>query len=58
MSVDTVNETRARPARRARAKDPQGATRAIAETAAALRFRALPRHVVERAKDLVLDHLR
>ena len=57
MSVDTVNETRARPARRARAKDPQGATRAIAETAAALRFRALPRHVAERAKDLVLDHL-
>lgn len=42
---------------RKRNHEAQEATRAIAAHVAALRARNLPAHVVERAKDLVLDHI-
>lgn len=61
MTTLDVNTTRPR-SRRATAGKPAaargtGPTQAIAQHVAALRFRALPAHVVERAKDLVLDHI-
>lgn len=49
--------TRRKAATAARSRDLRGTTAAIAETVARLEFRALPSPVVERAKDLVLDHI-
>lgn len=56
-ATTTRSRSRRTGARTASTAGDAGPTQAIAQAVATLRFRALPAHVVERAKDLVLDHI-